>query len=236
MRSRVLMTHCFVCIALVSCFAASTLAQDPQPVTFPGLIPVFGRQTPQGAAQEPWGVATGDFNNDGKADIVITNYETTAPTAGNTVTVVPGNGDGTFQTALNYTVGTNPIGVVVADFNGDGNLDLAVANYGSGNVSVLLGNGDFTFQNAVNYSVGGAPNAIVVGDLNGDGKLDLIVSDSNGFVVLPGNGDGTFGNKLVYSTTYGGVEYIAVGDFNGDGKLDLVTTSTNAQPGYPPVM
>jgi hypothetical protein len=191
------------------------------------LIPVFGRQTPQGAAQEPWAIATADFNNDGKADIVITNYETTGSTAGNTVTVVPGNGDGTFQTALNYTytVGTNPSGVVVADFNGDGKLDLAVANHGSGNVSVLLGNGDFTFQNAVNYSVL-SPNAIVVGDLNGDGKLDLIVSNSNGFVVLPGNGDGTFGNKLVYSTTYGGVEYIAVGDFNGDGKLDLVTTWT----------
>ena len=82
-----------------------------------------------------------------------------------------------FAAAVNYPVGTEPRTVAVGDFNGDGKLDLAVANEGSNNVSVLLGKGDGTFQTAVNYAVGSTPASVAGGDFNGDGKLDLAVAN-----------------------------------------------------------
>jgi hypothetical protein len=119
--------------------------------------------------------------------------------------------------------------VAVGDFNGDGKLDLAVAN-GVG-VSVLLGNGDGAFQPAVTYAAGTYTESIAVGDFNGDGKLDLVVTNnlsSGGTVsVLLGNGDGTFQAPRTYgvgASPYG----VAVGDFNGDGKLDLAVTNSGS--------
>ena len=91
--------------------------------------------------------------------------------ATNTVSVLLGNGDGTFQAHVEYPTGRWPESVVVGDFRGDGKLDLVVSNSGDNNLSVLLGNGDGTFQPAVNYSVG--PGSVAVGDFNRDGKLDL---------------------------------------------------------------
>jgi len=96
----------------------------------------------------------------------------------NSVGVLLGNGDGTFQPAVNFGVGSSPASVAVGDFNGDGKADLAVANYGSNNVSVLLGKGDGTFQPAVNLSVGLNPLSVAVGDFNGDGRTDLAVANS----------------------------------------------------------
>jgi hypothetical protein len=98
----------------------------------------------------------------------------------NNVSVLLGNGNGTFQTAASYATNTGAIAVTVGDFNGDGNSDLAVANLTSNNVSVLLGVGDGTLHSAVNYAVGTAPISLVVGDFNGDGKADLAVANMNG--------------------------------------------------------
>jgi hypothetical protein len=77
-----------------------------------------------------------------------------------------------------FDVGAAPFSVAVSDFNRDGKLDLAVANYGSNDVSVLIGNGDGTFHDAVNYGTGMQPLSVAVGDFNGDGKLDLVVANS----------------------------------------------------------
>ncbi len=96
-------------------------------------------------------MAVGDFNGDGKADLAVANYSS------NNVSVLLGNGNGTFQAAVNYAAGTSPCSVAVGDFNGDGKADLAVANYSSNSVSVLLGNGNGTFQAAVNYGAGSSP-------------------------------------------------------------------------------
>ena len=175
------------------------------------------------AGSNPGPLAVGDFNGDGKLDLVMANSGDGTGATTNTVTVLLGNGDGTFQPALNLTVGTNPNSVAVADFNGDGKLDLAVANNGSNTVSILLGNGDGTFQPTVNFSAGPAPNWVSIADFNGDGKLDLAVADSNSNTVsiLLGNGDGSFQAAVPYAIRNTFLS-MTVGDFNGDGRLDLV--------------
>ena len=172
-------------------------------------------------SQRPIGVAVGDFNNDGKADIAV-GFE-----SGSGISVLLGNGDGTFQAAQTFAAGNDTYGLVTGDFNGDGNLDIATTNYNGGTLNVLLGKGDGTFQTAVPYTTTSAAFFISVADLNADGNLDLVVSDYDGpnISVLLGNGDGTFQTQATY-TTGATLTDVAIGDFNGDGKLDMIATST----------
>ncbi|PFB06901.1 Na-Ca exchanger/integrin-beta4 [Bacillus anthracis] len=173
------------------------------------------------------GILAADFNGDGILDLAVTNDE-----PGNVISILLGNGDGTFQSPTNYATGTRPGQFVAADFNGDGILDLAVTNDISGNVSIFLGNGDGTFQPSTFYPAGDAPIGITTGDFNGDGKLDLAVTDvgvgANNVSVLLGNGDGTFQPPSSLPVGQSPVG-IASADFNGDGKLDLVVANENSQ-------
>ena len=133
-----------------------------------------------------------------------------------------------FLPAVNYPVGSYPNALVTGDFNGDGRLDLAVANQSSNTVSILLGKGDGTFQSAQNFACGGGPGSIAVGDFNGDGKLDIVTANAYDLSVLLGNGDGTFQPARNFDNVPG--KYpgsVAVGDFNGDGKLDLGVGSSD---------
>jgi uncharacterized repeat protein (TIGR01451 family) len=143
-----------------------------------------------------------------------------------------------FATPKSYPVGTNPKAIVIADFNGDGKPDIAVANSGSHNVSVLLGNGDGTFQPAVTFEAGNSPTAIAVGDFNADGKVDLAVfqpGNSQNFVagsvsVLLGNGDGSFRAPQTMTLT-SFASQMAVADFNLDKKSDLAVSSVDSSTG-----
>jgi hypothetical protein len=178
------------------------------------------------AGSGPYSVAVGDFDGDGRLDLAVTDGGDNSGN-GQGVSVLLGNGDGSFQPPRTFSAGIAPSSVAVGDFDGDGRLDLAVANVGSNNVSVLLGNGDGTFRPAVNYAAGTYPGSVAVGDFNGDGIPDLAVANvgSNNVSVLLGNGDGTFRPAANYAAgTYPGS--VAVEDFNGDGKLDLALLSS----------
>ena len=102
---------------------------------------------------------------------------------GDSVSVLIGIGDGTFEAQVEYPVGDRPYSVAIGDFDGDGVPDLAVANWGNSDaVSVLIGIGDGTFEAQVMYPVGSSPTSVAIGDLDGDGVPDLAVSNSNGNV------------------------------------------------------
>jgi hypothetical protein len=178
------------------------------------------------AGENPQSVAIGDFNGDGILDLAVTNVEDHAPQRStlsyNDVSIFIGNGDGTFQPAVNYAAGTGPAVAAVGDFNGDGILDLAVADRLGSNISVLLGNGDGTFQAAMSMATGHAPVGLAVADVNGDGKADLVVCafSSNAVDIFLGNGDGTFQTALAYA---GGSEprIVAIGDLSPGNAPDL---------------
>jgi hypothetical protein len=161
-----------------------------------------------------------DVNGDGKLDMVVSNN------GNSTVSVLLGNGNGTFQPQQTFAVGGEPVCVAVTDVNGDGKPDLVVANYSSNTVSVLLGNGNGTFQVQRTFATGTAPLFTAVADVNGDGKPDLVVvnaTDDNVGVLL-GNGDGTFQAPSSVATGHD-PSSVAVADLNGDGKLDMVVSN-----------
>jgi hypothetical protein len=143
------------------------------------------------------------------------------------VDILLGNGDGTFQPAVSYAAGYSPSSVAVADFNGDGTLDLAVAIGGGNGVSVLLGKGGGTFQAVPTYSTGSFTASVAVGDFNGDGIPDLAVIDNSlqgTVIILLGKGDGTFQPAGSYAIGINSAN-VAVGDFNRDGILDLAVAN-----------
>ncbi|MBN2615960.1 MAG: VCBS repeat-containing protein, partial [Bacteroidales bacterium] len=184
---------------------------------------VFVPKVDFGTGHNPFSVATGDFNGDGIPDLVVPNLNN------NSVSILLGQGNGSYSTKADYGTGSAPQSVAVGDFNGDGIQDLAVANNGSNTVSVLLGNGDGTFAAKVDYGTGSAPYSVTTGDFNGDGKPDLAVTNINDNTVsiLLGHGDGTFAAKVDYTT---GTEpnSVTTGDFNGDGKPDLALTNAGS--------
>jgi hypothetical protein len=206
-------------------YEASTSTTLPQivgstPVPSSGFQPAVYYPTTAGAVtvSDPEYVVTADFNGDNIADLAVANYET------ENVSILLGNGDGTFGAAVNYPIGSNLFGLAVGDFNGDGKADLVTGN-GNFTVSILLGNGDGTFKPAVPYSGGG--DYVAIGDFNGDGKTDLATissSSGEGLSVLLGNGDGTFQPAENYGTGSNAFG-LAVGDFNNDGLADLVFTN-----------
>jgi len=187
----------------------------------------FGPKADFDVGSQPNAVTTGDFNGDGMLDLAVANSFDGA--GGNSVSVLIGNGNGTFAASVPYAVGSNPLSVTTGDFNGDGKLDLAVANYfdgaGGNSVSVLIGNGNGTFAASVPYVVGSNPTSVTTGDFNKDGKLDIATANySGGISVLLGVGDGTFNAKADYTVGFNPYS-VTTGDFNKDGNLDIATSN-----------
>ena len=174
----------------------------------------------------PQSVAIGDFNSDGKKDLVTANFGT------NNVGVLLGNGTGGFGPAVQFAVGvggTAPQSVAIGDFNSDGKPDLVTANSGTNNVGVLLGNGAGSFAPGISIADVLDPRSMAVGDFNGDGKQDVITANStlNGVNVLLGNGAGGFAAPRFFAVGGELPRSVAVADLNADGKLDAVVPINN---------
>src|SRR5437867_3084843 len=159
-------------------------------------------------------MAVGDVNGDGRPDLAVANVNS------GDVSVLLGNGDGTFQPALTFAAGYAPYSVAVGDFNGDGRPDLSTIA-GTG-VSVLLGNGDGTFQPALTFAAGNSPFSLAVGDFNGDGRPDLAAANlvDNFVSVLVVIGEGNFREARTFGAGLGPYS-VAVSDVDGDGRRDL---------------
>jgi hypothetical protein len=199
---------------------------------------------PAGAG--PASVAVEDMNADGHRDLVVANG------LANTVSVLLGNGDGTFQAERQFAIGAfavpNPVleavpffgrRVVIRDFNGDRIPDIVATNYDSSDVSVLLGRGDGAFDAQRRFDATAAPFGLEAGDVNGDGHVDIVVGDSKlgipstTVAILLGRGDGSFLPQRTFDIPTTGVypaTELALVDLNGDGFLDLIHAGDN-EPG-----
>ena len=197
-----------------------TVLSFAPPVTFPvGVL--------------PRAVTVADFNNDGKPDLAVVNQGPfSTSTSQSSLSVLLGNGNGSFQPAITTNVQNSGLATGIAesaavgDFNGDHLLDVALNTSGPAGpaVEVLLGKGDGSFQpNHQILSVGQTPLSVAVGDFDHNGALDLVTANSQGTLsVLLGNGDGSFRPRVDLAVG-AAPRAVAVGDFNGDGRLDVAT-------------
>jgi hypothetical protein len=185
-----------------------------------------------GMGVEPYSVAIGDFNNDGKQDIAVSHN------IADFVSIRLGDGLGGFSGSTNVPVGpashpdqgVQALAIAVGDFNNDGNQDFATTNYHLGTVSIRLGDGTGGFSGATATSeinVGPLPRAIAIGDFNGDGKQDFATADSNGGTVSIRLGDGIGGFSGSTNLSVSNPQSLAIGDFNNDGKQDLAVSSAS---------
>jgi hypothetical protein len=225
-------------ITVAPAVSVVAFAQTPPPVNFVSgqLFSGVGHGDRIPGAANVYTLAVGDFNNDGKLDLITVNNSNVWGLG-----LILGDGDGTFQPPIEV-VGNDTYGafggIVAGDFNKDGNLDFAVlwlVGYGPVQLGVYLNDGQGHFTPGNNYVIGASTvhvaRSLATADLNGDGKLDLIAPDiSNSTVaVLYGKGDGTFQDSVEFASLYTS-SGVAIGDFNKDGKPDIVVAATAPKP------
>ena len=225
--------------------AVANLGSDNVSVLLGNGNGTFGSAQNYAAGDGPQGIVSADFNKDGHEDLAVTNDppELVFP---DKVSVLLGNGDGTFGPPQSFLALDGPDHLTSADYNGDGNADLATSNGGSAHedpndptgfsysVSVLFGNGDGTFQETQNVPTGDCPQGIVSADFNEDGHSDLVTANdcdaTQGVYVLLNNGDGSFGAAERFPLV-GAPNGIVNADFNDDGNEDVAVANQFSDPG-----
>jgi len=174
-------------------------------------------------------LAVGDFNGDHKLDLAVVEYGGTGHSA---LGIFLGDGQGNFKNSATYELGIESNSLAVADFNGDGHLDVAVTNrfgYGrngkDGSVLVFFGKGDGTLRKPDLYELGGQPYGIAIGDLNGDHHPDLAITQDTGrsVAIFMNSGHGKFTPTVTYKV-HEGADYVAIADLDHNGTLDLAVS------------
>lgn len=211
-----------ICAAIFGLLALAAQAQDF----------CIEASTSYATGSSPEAVAAADLNGDGHTDLIVANYGSYPDTG--SVSVLIGNGDGTFASAANYVTGYGPQAVSAADIDGDGDRDLVVACLGNpndhsahpGGVTILNNNGNGTFAAGVYHDAGSRPNSVIAADLSGDGDIDLAVTnyDSGMVSILVNNGNGNFSSPLGYPTGAQPSSVVAV-DLDADGDTDLAVAN-----------
>ena len=218
---------------------------SPPPPLFPVIAPYN-----QGTSTNAVGITAADLTKSGKLDLVVTdwdvpieplangqlpplptvNFSTQQADTHGSISVLAGNGDGTFQTEQQYFVGGRPIAVQTGDLTGDGKIDIVVVNAFDNMLSILKGNGDRTYQPAISVPVGTNPTSLALADFNGDGKLDIAVTnlvDNTVAILINQSTAGTISFKTPVNYSVGTHPAgIVTRDFNHDGKLDLAVLNS----------
>lgn len=205
-----------VSLALLLGFAALAGCSKAETFVPPDLLYLFASYP---VGKNPTSVSTADFNQDGFTDLITTNI------GNNSLSVLFGNGDGTFKEHVQLQVCKEPRALALDDVNADGRLDLAVACSGSDQIAIFYGLANGTFGTGDRYTIHRSPISIVAGDFNSDRKADLAVALRNDKLkILFGTGTGSFTDGPLYE--YGDTPTsLAAADFNQDGKLDLAVTN-----------
>jgi hypothetical protein len=191
---------------------------------------------------DPTAIAAADLTGNGITDIVVSSTNDS-----DSLSVLMGNGDGTFQAPRQFNVGPGLSGALTGGYreigitnaNSDGVPDLIVPNFRGGNISVLIGNGDGTFQNQRNFDAVNSPDSLATGDFTGNGISDIATLQNfpqfggvSMLAVMIGRGDGTYKPAKLFPTVFSnGAFPVRVGDFTNDGKLDLLVFSKNTPEG-----
>jgi hypothetical protein len=207
---------------LAAVFATCRLAAQPL---------VFEPPVSYATGTSPYLVITDDFNGDLISDIAVVNYGVW-PYGTGSVSVLLGNGDGTFQPAANYTAGVVPMGMASGDINGDGSPDLFVVNrapYGVSSLMVFLNqdDGSGTFLPPISMPSGSQPKNVALGLFNADANLDAAISvhGDSAVQILLGNGDGTFTQPYPFIPVGAGITGVITGDFDNDSLTDVATSN-----------
>ncbi len=190
--------------------------------------PTLGTAVNFGVGVDPSSSVTGDLNDDGNLDVVVTNSNT------DNVSILLGNGFGGFAAATFADVGDNPVSAALGDFNNDTFLDLVVANSASNNISLLFGNGAGGFGAATNINVGSDPRSVAVGQFNRnvDTNLDIVVANhgTNNVSLLLGDGVGGFAAPANFGVNSSSPVAMDVADVNGDANPDVLVANDNGLP------